>query len=103
MSDTIVEKARAEALALAERAGIDMMDDHDQFIDDLKETLLRFAVRANVGADPLRVTKEMVDAFRMDQAQGRSLESSIQRAINVGAEIRAETVTQFERDGFSAG
>jgi hypothetical protein len=38
--------ARVEARALAERAGIDMMDDHDQFIDDLSETLVRFRALA---------------------------------------------------------
>jgi hypothetical protein len=37
------EEARNEARKLAERAGIDMLDDHDQFINDLTETLLRFA------------------------------------------------------------
>jgi hypothetical protein len=33
---------RREAVALAERAGIDI-DDHDQFIDDLTRTILSFA------------------------------------------------------------
>lgn len=32
------------------------------------------------------VTQEMVDAFRMDQAQGRSLQSSLGRVLALAAE-----------------
>lgn len=38
------EEARKEAISLAERAGIDIGDDYDMFVDDLAETLTRFAV-----------------------------------------------------------
>ena len=38
--------ARQEAIALAERAGIDQMDDHDLFIDDLASILVAFAKTA---------------------------------------------------------
>lgn len=42
----LIEAARKDAAALAERAGIDMMDDHNLFLNDLTETLLRFRARA---------------------------------------------------------
>lgn len=39
------EDAKAEAHALAERAGLDIGDDHDMFVDDLAKTLVQFASR----------------------------------------------------------
>lgn len=48
--------ARAEAEALADRAGIDIGDDRDMFVDDLAKTLTRFAaLSAQVQDAPLRV------------------------------------------------
>lgn len=36
-------EAEAQASALAERAGIDLLDDHGQFLSDLEQTLIEFA------------------------------------------------------------
>ncbi|WP_100960982.1 hypothetical protein [Bosea sp. FBZP-16] len=54
----VVESARKEARELAERAGIDMLDDHDQFVTDLTETLVRFARLSQAGAGGAVVSTE---------------------------------------------
>jgi len=63
--------AKDEAIALAERAGIDMMDDHDLFIEDLTATLLKFALpphartRASASGDMSPMEQIVHDAFVM--------------------------------------
>ena len=46
LAGTMDGKALEAASALAERAGIDMLDDHDQFLADLQQTLVDFADEA---------------------------------------------------------
>lgn len=58
------EAAHKEAIALAERAGIDMMDDHHLFLKDMTDTLLRFAALSA----PLGSTgRSLADANQKDQ------------------------------------
>lgn len=53
VTEKMIEAAKAEAKALADRAGIDIGDDHDMFVDDLAQTLTRFAA-LSTDAEPVK-------------------------------------------------
>lgn len=46
-------EARQTAKALIERAGIDIGDDHDMFVDDITESLIRFAALSRPVQEPV--------------------------------------------------
>lgn len=52
VTEKMIEAAKAEANALADRAGIDIGDDRDMFVDDLAQTLTRFAA-LSTDAEPV--------------------------------------------------
>lgn len=53
ITEKMIEAAKTEALALADRAGIDIGDDRDMFVDDLAQTLTRFAA-LSTDAEPVK-------------------------------------------------
>lgn len=72
ITEKMIEAAKAEAKALADRAGIDIGDDRDMFVDDLAQTLTRF-VALSTDAEPVAHLRPCTITMMRSQFKSLSL------------------------------